>query len=82
MPYQLAKQKVFLVINPYKRLAFEVESLSYEKLGKAVMLDKIANLSRTRNRPVLAESTINQKTAYVEDVFIAAQKKFDITNEE
>lgn len=82
VPYQLAKQKVFLVIDPYKRLAFEVESLTYEKLGKAVVLDKIANLTRTRNRPAPAEPTTKQKTAYVEDVFIAAQKKFDITNEE
>ena len=36
----------------------------------------------TTDRPVPAEPTTKQKTDYVEDVFMAAQKKFDITNEE
>lgn len=80
VPYQLAQQKVFLVIDPYTKKAFEVESLTYEKLGKAILLDKTANLNRRRNRPHIADAITNKKTSYIEEVFDAAQNKFDITN--
>lgn len=82
VPYELAGKKILLVIDPYKKIAHAVESLSYEKLGKVVVLDKIANLGRVRNRPDKAAPNSKTTTSYIEDLYSSAQDKFDITDKE
>ena len=82
VPYHLVGAKVILVIDPHNKIPHGVESLSNDKLGKAVPLDKTANLTRTRNRPKLATEPSCKATSFVESVFDAAKETLDITHEE
>lgn len=81
VPYPLVGHDIYLVIDPLEHEAKWVESLDYERLGDVCLLNKSANLSRRRQRPVHIDySTASQK--YVEQLYEDANDFYDITNTE
>ena len=51
VPYELAGQKVVLVVDPHSNKVIRAESTTGVVLGAATPLDKLANLHRGRARP-------------------------------
>jgi len=59
VPYQYARETIYLVVDPYTDKPIRIESLSYEDLGEVTPLDVHANLDRTRQRPTI--SSVQEK---------------------
>lgn len=51
VPYQHSNKKIILVFDPHAKKALYIESPDGEFLGEVILLDKLANLSRHRQRP-------------------------------
>jgi hypothetical protein len=80
--YKYANYKVILVVDPHTKKALQIESLKGENLGSVVLLDKIANLNRKRNRPEKTQNITTKQTDNM--VEIAYQKhinKFTVKGE-
>ncbi len=80
VPFELAQQEVYLVVDPHSDSARHVESLEYQYLGAVGELDKHNNLSRTRARPQMPEQPA-RKTSLVEIVYNQVKEDLDITEE-
>lgn len=64
VPYQYAGQTVYLVFDPHFKQAVRIESKSYENLGAATPLDRLANTHRSRQRPVVVPNTTPHKRQF------------------
>ena len=79
---QFVGKKIHLVVNPHTQQACWIESMDYEYLGEVALLDKQANLSRKRHRPVVTEQTTLKKTSLVEILYEQSSALLDITDKE
>jgi transposase InsO family protein len=57
VPYELTGEKVLVVFDPETNEAKWVESLEGKRLGQAVLLDKMRNTNRKRQRPTQSSTT-------------------------
>ena len=76
MPFEYVGRHVYLVTDPHEETPKWIESLKYERLGPAQLLDKHANNNRQRKRPV-SQSNQKAKTSLVE---ITYEQTADILN--
>lgn len=74
--YKYANTKVILVVDPHTKKALKIESSNGEDLGPVVLLDKIANLNRKRNRPEKTQNITTKQTDNM--VEMAYQKHINI----
>lgn len=51
VPYEYAKEKIIVVIDPHTKTPIRIESLNGDPLGNVVKLDVQSNLNRKRQRP-------------------------------
>jgi transposase InsO family protein len=63
VPYELAGQRVVLVVDPHRNAVLGVENEAGEALGQATPLDVQANCTRKRRRATPAELTHHQPSA-------------------
>jgi transposase InsO family protein len=84
VPYHLANQMVYLVIDPNLKQAKWIESLNYEMLGQVHLLDKHANNQRQRQRPSLDTTQAGQQASMnlIKTFYKNRCKKLDITTKE
>jgi putative transposase len=80
VPFELAGETVYLVVDAPTSTAKYVESMKHEWLGPAHPLDKKANNTRTRQRPnTSSSSSSTPKISLVEELYKKSQIQFDIT---
>ena len=62
VPYELVGQTVKLVVDPHREKVIGVESEGGESLGRAILLDPIANCHRKRRTPTPCETPPRGRT--------------------
>jgi putative transposase len=62
VPYELIGKKVLLVVDPHRQKVLGVESETGNPLGKATLLDPLANCRRKRRSAVPGNSSIQNRT--------------------
>jgi putative transposase len=77
--FELASKKIILIIDPHTKTPLRVESLLGEVVGSVVLLDKVSNLHRKRNRPNnITEPALKQAENAVDLAYQEHQKLFTI----
>jgi len=62
VPYELIGKKVKLVVDPHREKVIGVESENGDSLGKAILLDPLANCHRKRRTPAPCETPTRGRT--------------------
>ncbi len=62
VPYELSGKTVHLVVDPHAGLVIGVENEEGQRIGLATPLDKVANLHRTRHKPMPAEAVEKKRS--------------------
>jgi transposase InsO family protein len=75
VPYELTGEEVFVVFDPETNEAKWVESLEGKRLGQAVLLDKMHNTNRKRQRPTQSITPIQASTLASNTVELAYAKQ-------
>jgi putative transposase len=79
VPFELAGETLYLVVDAPSGTPKYVESLEYQWLGHVHPLDKQANNNRTRRRPNTSNVITTPKTSLVEELYLKIKKQFDTT---
>ncbi len=82
VPYELAAQRVVLVVDPHTGLVHGVEDVHGQSLGAATPLDAVANAKRKRHRPQPAEPTAQTTTAEPDAVELAYREYYGDSTQE
>ena len=82
VPYELAAQRVVLVVDPHTALVHGVEDKQGQSLGAATPLDAVANLRRKRHQPQPAEPTDQTTAAELDAVELAYREYYDDSTKE
>jgi len=80
VPYEHVGKSVYLVIDPQQQSAKWIESLDYEQLGPVHPLDKIANLQRSRQRPLPVIPTSKAVASFIDVTFEKTQQSYTLPN--
>ena len=62
VPYELIGKTVKLVVDPHREKVIGVESENGDSLGKAILLDPLANCHRKRRTPTTCETPLRGRT--------------------
>lgn len=76
VPYELAAQRVVLVVDPHTALVHGVEDAHGQSLGAATPLDAVANAKRKRHQPKPAEPTSQRTAAELDAVELAYREYY------
>jgi hypothetical protein len=76
VPYELIGKTVHLVVDPHKQKVIGVESENGESLGKATLLDPLANCRRKRRSAVPGDTNTRSRTgANLVEMVLAQQTR-------
>jgi putative transposase len=79
VPFELVGEIIYLVVDAPMGTPKYVESLEHHWLGHVHPLDKLANNTRTRQRPSASNKQITSKTSLIEELYKKNKQQFDIT---
>jgi hypothetical protein len=82
VPYELAAQRVVLVVDPHTGQVHGVEDEEGQALGAATPLDAVANVNRKRHKPKAAQPAAQSTPAELDAVELAYREYYGDSEEE
>ena len=82
VPYELAAQRVVLVVDPHTGQVHGVEDEAGHALGAATPLDAVANVNRKRRKPEPAEPASQGTPAELDAVELAYRQYYGESTKE